>query len=336
MAHSGASTSAGPSAEVRTPSASGPVPPAASAGRAAAPAAPALRKSRLHRREHRVAFAFVAIPVLGFLVFTLYPLGYSLYASMTNWNGLGLMTWVGFDNYARMFDDPYFRKALFNTFYLMIGIPIGLILSLLLALALNRKMRGTTFFRTVYYLPVISSIAAIAILWQWAFNGDFGLINQALALVGIDGPNWLMDKNTVKPALIIMSVWKGLGFSMLLYLAAIQSVPRSLYEAASLDGANAVQKFRRITLPMVRPVTFFLVVTSIIGGSQIFIEINIMTPTGGPEFSSASIVWYIWQKAFENMQMGYASAMSVVLGLIVFAVTAIQFRVNARNSFSVD
>lgn len=333
MAHSGASTSADTSAPVRKRSASGQTTQQTAAGTSGAPTT---RKSKLHKREHRVALAFVAIPIVGFLIFTLYPLGYSIYASMTNWNGLGVMSWVGLDNYTKMFGDPYFRKALFNTFFLMIGIPIGLTISLLLALALNRKMRGTTFFRTVYYLPVISSIAAIAILWQWAFNGDFGLINQALALVGIDGPNWLMDKNTVKPALIIMSVWKGLGYSMLLYLAAIQSVPRSLYEAASLDGANAFQTFRRITLPMVRPVTFFLVVTSIIGGSQIFIEINIMTPTGGPEFSSATIVWYIWQKAFENMQMGYASAMSVVLGLIVFTITAIQFRVNARNSFSVD
>lgn len=331
MAHSGASTSTDTSAPVRKRSASGQTTPPTST---VSPGA--LRKSKLHRREHRVALAFVAIPIIGFLIFTLYPLGYSVYASMTNWNGLGVMSWVGLDNYVKMFNDPYFRKALFNTFFLMIGIPIGLIISLLLALALNRKMRGTTFFRTVYYLPVISSIAAIAIMWQWAFNGDFGLINQTLALVGIDGPNWLMDKNTVKPALILMSVWKGLGYSMLLYLAAIQSVPRSLYEAASLDGANAFQKLRKITLPMVRPVTFFLIVTSIIGGSQIFIEINIMTPKGGPEFSSATVVWYIWQKAFQNMQMGYASAMSVVLGLIVFTITAIQFRVNARNSFSVD
>jgi len=294
------------------------------------------RRSRLHRREHRVALAFVAVPLVGFLLFTLYPLGYSVYASMTSWNGLSDPQFIGFDNFTRMFGDPYFLKSLYNTFFLMIGIPIGLVLALTLALALNRKMAGTTFFRTVYYIPVISSLAAIAILWQWAYNGDFGLVNQVLDIFGIDGPNWLMDKDTVKPALIIMAVWKGLGYSMLLYLAAIQSVPRSLYEAAALDGANAFQQFRSITLPMVRPVTFFLVVTSVIAGSQIFIEINIMTPTGGPEFSSATIVWYIWQKAFENLQMGYASAMSVVLGLIVFVITAIQFRVNARNSFSID
>ena len=294
------------------------------------------RRSRLHRKEHRAALAFVAIPVIGFLLFTLFPLLFSVYASFTNWNGISAPVFKGLDNYTKMFSDRYFLQSLWNTLYMMIGIPIGLVISLGLALAMNRKMRGTTFFRTVYYLPVISSIAAVAILWQWAFNGDFGLINQGLALVGIDGPNWLQDTATVKPALIIMAIWKGLGYSMLLYLAALQLVPRYLYEAAALDGATAWQQFRHITIPMVRPVTFFLIVTSIIGGSQIFVEINIMTPTGGPEFQSASIVWYIWQKAFDNLQMGYASAMSVVLGLLVFAITFVQFRLNRRNQFSID
>ncbi|MFB7894464.1 carbohydrate ABC transporter permease [Microbacterium sp. NPDC056044] len=294
------------------------------------------RRSRLHRREHRAALAFVAIPVIGFLAFTGYPLVFSVYASFTKWNGLSEPVFNGLDNFVEMVADPYFWQAMGNTIFYMIGIPIGLILSLLLALALNRKMRGTTFFRTVYYVPVISSLAAVAILWQWAYNGDFGLVNQVLALFGIDGPNWLQNAATVKPAIIIMAVWKGLGYSMLLYLAALQSVPRHLYEAAALDGAGAWGQFRHITVPLLNPVTFFLVVTSIIGGAQIFIEINIMTPTGGPEFSSASIVWYIWQKAFNYLQMGYATAMSVVLGLLVFVVTAIQFRLNRRFQFSID
>ncbi|MBP2414146.1 multiple sugar transport system permease protein [Arthrobacter stackebrandtii] len=294
------------------------------------------RRSTLHRREQRTALAFVALPVIGFAVFAVFPLLFSVYASFTEWNGISAPVFTGLANFQAMMVDPYFWQAMWNTLFMMIGIPVGLCLSLLLALALNRKMRGTTFFRTVYYVPVISSIAAIAIMWQWAFNGDFGLINQALALIGIDGPNWLANTATVKPAIIMMSVWKGLGYSMLLYLAALQSVPRHLYEAAALDGAGVLAQFRNVTLPMLRPVTFFLVVTSIIGGSQIFIEINIMTPTGGPEFGSASIVWYIWQKAFNYLQMGYATSMSLVLGLIVFAVTAIQFRLNRRNQFSID
>ena len=185
-------------------------------------------------------------------------------------------------------------------------------------------------------MPVISSLAAIAIVWQFAYNGDFGLVNQALSWFGINGPDWLQNTSTVKPAIILMAIWKGLGYSMLLYLAAIQSVPASLLEAAALDGANAFQRFRSIILPMVKPVTFFLVVTNIIGGSQIFTEINIMTPTGGPEYSSASIVYYIVKKAFKYQQMGYATAMSIVLGLIVFVITLIQFRLNRRNDFSIE
>jgi multiple sugar transport system permease protein len=274
--------------------------------------------------------------VIGFLVFTLYPLGYALYASLTRWNGLTAPQFIGLDNYVALLGDEYFRKTLWNTAFYMIGIPIGLVLALLLAIALNRKIPGQTAFRTIYYVPVISSLAAIAIVWQFAYNGDFGLVNQVLSWFGIDGPDWLQNTATVKPAIIIMAVWKGLGYSMLLYLAAIQSVPRSLYEAASLDGANGYHRFRWITLPMVRPVTFFLVVTNVIAGSQIFTEINIMTPTGGPEFSSASIVYYIVRKAFKYQQMGYATAMAVVLGLIVFVVTLIQFRLNRRNAFSID
>jgi len=289
-----------------------------------------------HRAEHLWALAFVAAPVTGVLLFTLYPLCYAAYASLTNWNGLGRMDFVGFDNYVTMAGDDYFWTALSNTFFYMIGIPIGLVLSLLLALALNRRIPGRTVFRVVYYIPVISSLAAIAIVWQFAYNGDLGLVNQVLARFGIDGPNWLQDTSTVKPAIIIMAIWKGLGYSTLLYLAAIQSVPRSLYEAASIDGANAFQKFRSITLPMVRPVTFFLVVTNIIGGSQIFIEVAIMTPAGGPELSSASLVWYIVRKAFKYQQMGYATAMSLVLGLLVFVITLVQFALNRRNDFSIE
>ncbi|GLJ62899.1 MULTISPECIES: carbohydrate ABC transporter permease [Microbacterium] len=303
---------------------------------AVAPPRATRRRSALHRREHRAAALFVAIPVIGFLAFVAYPLVFAAATSFTNWNGITAPAPNGIANYVRMLGDEYFWKSLGNTVFLMLGIPLGLILSLLLALAMNRKMRGTTFFRTIYYIPVISSIAAIAILWQWAYNGDFGLVNQALAYVGIDGPNWLQDAATAKPAIILMTVWKGLGYSMLLYLAALQSVPRQLYEAASLDGASAFQQFRAITVPMLRPVTFFLVVTNIIGGAQIFVEINIMTPTGGPEFSTATIVWYIWRQAFEYLNMGYATAMSIVLGILVFVVTAIQFALNRRSTFSIE
>lgn len=291
------------------------------------------KKSKLYKKESRAALLFILSPVVGYLLFILYPFFYSIYASFTTWNGLGYQEFIGIGNYVSLLTDDYFHKSLWNTLFMMIGIPIGLLISLLLAMGLNRNIPGTTTFRVIYYVPVISSLAAISVLWQWAYNGDYGLVNQFLSVFGIDGPNWLQNKATVKPALIIMTIWKGLGMSMLLYLAALQSVPKMYYEAADLDGAGAFNRFRHITWPMVKPVTFFLVITNIIGGAQMFTEINIMTPTGGPEYSSATVVFYIWQKAFTNLQMGYASAMSVVLGLIIFIVTLIQFKLNDKSSF---
>lgn len=295
-----------------------------------------MNTSKLYKKEKQIALLFVILPILGFLIFSAIPIVYSVYASLTNWNGLAKMEFIGLENYIEIFRDEYFRKALGNTVFLMLGIPIGLILSFALANFLSREFKGTNFFRTAYYIPVVSSLAAISILWQWAYNGDFGLVNQVLALIGIEGPNWLQNVSTVKPAIIVMTVWKGLGYSMLLYLAAIKSIPKSYYEAAALDGASEYQKFKYITWPMVKPVTFFLVITNIISGSQIFTEINIMTPDGGPEFSSASIVWYIWRKAFSNFQMGYASAMSVILGILVFIITALQFYINNRTDYKID
>ncbi|MEW9052839.1 MAG: sugar ABC transporter permease [Neobacillus sp.] len=292
--------------------------------------------SKLYRTEQRYAYLFIAAPVLGFLIFAMAPLIYSIYGAFTDWDGLGQMNFIGLENFINVFQDEYFYKSMFNTVYMMLGIPIGIILALLLAMALNRGIPGTNTFRVLYYIPVVSSIAAISILWQWAYNGDYGLVNQFLALFGIEGPNWLQNTSTVKPALIIMAVWKGLGYTMLLYLAALQSVPKSFYEAAKLDGAGALQAFWYITLPMVKPVTFFIIVTNIIGGAQIFTEINVMTPTGGPEYSSASVVFYVWQKAFGNFQLGYASAMALVLGLFIFIITLIQFKINEKSSFDLD
>ncbi|MCE3199676.1 carbohydrate ABC transporter permease [Paenibacillus sonchi] len=295
-----------------------------------------ITKSNLYRKEKIYGFLFILPPLLGLLIFTLYPMIYSIYGSFTDWDGLGQMNLVGLSNFKDLLSDELFHKALFNTLFMMLGIPVGITLALLLALGLNRGVPGTTTFRVIYYVPVISSLAAVSIMWNWAYNGDYGLVNQFLDLFGISGPNWMANKFTVKPALIIMAVWKGLGYTMLLYLAALQSVSRSYYEAAELDGANGFRSFWHITWPMVRPVTFFIVVTNIIGGSQIFTEMNIMTPTGGPEYASASVVFYIWQKAFGNFQMGYASAMAVVLGVFIFVVTLIQFRMNEKQSFDVD
>ena len=290
-------------------------------------------KSNLNRYEHWVAFLFILPPLVQFLVFTLVPCIWSLYAAFTDWNGLGQMSFIGLDNFIEMFGEERFWKAMYNTAYMMMGIPIGLFLSLILAMLLNRNMFGTQVFRVLYYIPVISSLAAISILWQWAYNGDYGLINQFLALFHIKGPNWLQNEYTIKPALMVMAIWKGMGYSMLLYLAAMQSIPPTFIEAARLDGASGLQIFRYITIPMLRPVTFFIVVTSIISGSQMFVEPNIMTADGGPMYSAGTVVYYVWQKAFNNYQMGYASAVSWILGIFIFVVTIIQFKMNEEREF---
>lgn len=291
-------------------------------------------KSRLYRKEAAFGYLFILPPVLGFLIFALYPAVYSVYGSFTDWDGLGQMNFIGLDNFKDIFQDDLFYKAMYNTLFMMLAIPVGILLALLIALGLNRSIPGTTAFRAVYYVPVISSLAAISIMWNLAYNGDFGLVNQFLDLFGIKGPNWLMDKHTVKPAIMLMMVWKGLGYTMLLYLAALQGVPKDYYEAAELDGASGFRRFWHITWPMVRPVTFFVVVTNIIGGSQVFTEVNIMTSTGGPEYSSATVVFYVWQKAFGNLQMGYASAMTVILGLFIFIVTLVQFKLDKSSDIT--
>lgn len=190
-------------------------------------------KLGLYRKEKIYGFLFILPPLLGLLIFTLYPMIYSIYGSFTDWDGLGQMNFIGLSNFTDLWSDELFHKALFNTLFMMLGIPIGITLALLLALGLNRGVPGTTAFRVIYYVPVISSLAAVSIMWNWAYNGDYGLVNQFLDLFGISGPNWMANKYTVKPALIIMAVWKGLGYTMLLYLAALQSVSRSYYEAAN-------------------------------------------------------------------------------------------------------
>lgn len=288
-------------------------------------------KNDIYSQEKRAGYLFVLAPVLGFFIFALGPLLFSLYAGFTDWNGIGHMNFVGLANFKEMIHDENFWKSMYNTIFMMLGIPIGLVIALVLALMMNRKMFGVKVFRVLYYIPVISSIAAVAILWRWVYNGDYGLLNQLLdQLFHIKGPNWLYDKFTVKPAIIAMCIWKGLGASMLLYLAGIQSVPKDYHEAAQIDGATPFQILTKITIPMLKPVTFFLIITGVIGGSQMFIEPNIMLDNGGPEYAGATAVYYLWQKAFQNGQLGYACAVAWILGAFIFAVTLIQFRHNKK------
>jgi multiple sugar transport system permease protein len=273
------------------------------------------------------------LPILQFLLFTAGPFFFSIYASFTDWNSMGDRNFIGLDNYFELFADERFWKALANTFWYMIGIPIGMIWALGLALAFNRTMAGVKVFRVIYYIPVVSSIVAVSILWRWLYNGDYGLINQFLMWgFNIKGPNWMYNAITVKPGITAMMVWKGVGYTALLYLAGLQTLPKSYYEAAVVDGASSWTIFRKITLPLLTPISFFIVITGVIGGAQLFVEPQIMTDFGGPGYSAATIVFYIWEKAFSSADAkGYACAAAWVLAIIIFAVTAIQFKLSPKS-----
>lgn len=305
-----------------------------------------LNKSKKWNDEARVGLLFVIAPVVGFFLFTAGPFLFSIFASFTSWDSMTDLTslhkmdeidrsffYVGFENYKELFSDPDFWHSLWNTFVYMIGIPLGMIWAFSLALAFNKELPGVKVYRVIYYIPVVSSIVAVSLLWSWLYNGDYGLLNQFLNWAfGVKGPNWLQNEHTVKPAIMLMCVWRGVGNTALLYLGGLQNLPKSYYEAAVIDGASGWTIFRKITWPLMQPISFYIIITGIIGGAQMIVEPQIMTPTGGPDYSSATIVFYIWQKAFGSADLkGYACAASWVLAIIVFVVTAIQFKLSPAS-----
>lgn len=297
-----------------------------------------LPSSAKKRREALWGFLFVLPMIVGFLIFQLGPMVYSIRVSFFDWDALRPPEYVGLENYEKALShDRLVPIAFKNTVYLMQGIPIGMTLSLLLAMAMNRSIRGISIFRTLYFLPVISSVVATSILWRWIFNPNFGLLNVLLKYIGIDGPLWLGDEAWSKPALIIMGVWGGLGFNMLLYLAALQNVPRELLEAATIDGAGIWARFRHVTWPMLTPTTFFILVTSIIGTFQVFAQIHLMTRGsgpqsigGGPHWSTLSVIYYIWLNGFNYFEMGYAAAIAWILAAAIMVFTIAQFVLSRR------
>ena len=287
-----------------------------------------IQRSAMAKREERWAWLFIAPPFIGFMLFMAYPIVFAVIASTSKWTGINSL-WgniVGLQNYIKIFSDIKFWKSMGTTIIYMIGIPMGMILGILIAMGLNRKIPGKRFLTTMYYVPVVSSLVAVSILWAWVFNYDYGLLNGIYKLLtGMHGPNWLGDEQMVKVSLIIFMVWKGLGGTVILYLAGLQNIPQDYYEAAMIDGANGWEKFRNITLPLLSPVTFYVLITSLIGGFQVFVEVQVMTPSGGPNYSSATVVFYLYEKAFTNGQLGYGSAVAVILAIIIFIITAINF-----------
>ncbi|SDS04591.1 carbohydrate ABC transporter membrane protein 1, CUT1 family [Paenibacillaceae bacterium GAS479] len=283
----------------------------------------------MKHKEYMWAYLFVAAPILGFMLFAFIPLSYSVYVSFTDYSGYKAPVLNGGDNYVRLINDELFWKTLLNTFYAALGIPIGMALALGFATALNQKIQGIRFFRTMFFLPTISSIIALTLLWKWIFNDTYGLLNYLLQYIGIQGPAWLSSEIWAMPAMIIQGVWGGLGINIVLYLAALQGVPSSFYEAAEIDGANRWDKFRHITIPCISPTTLFVLITSIIGALQDYPRFQIMTE-GGPNYSTTTIVYYLFQNAFRYMEMGFASAMAWILGFIILAITVLNFYLSKR------
>ncbi len=274
--------------------------------------------TRRQRRDLWLGLAFVSPWLIGFVVFTVYPVLASLYFSFTDYNVVSAPRWIGTRNYTDLIRDPLFGKTLYNTLYLAaIGIPFSLGLSLVIAMLLNNKVRLQGLFRTVYFLPSVVPAVAAALLWRWFLNPDYGPVNEFLWQLGINGPGWLADPAWSKPALILASLW-GVGGSMVIYLAGLQNVPVALYEAADLDGASRWQRFRFVTLPMLSPVILFNLIMGIITSFQAFTNIYIMTG-GGPSNSTLVYALYLYQNAFQFFRMGYASAMAWVL----LAITAV-------------
>lgn len=232
---------------------------------------------------------------------------------------------LGSNHYLIGSRDPLFWESLYNTIFMLLGIPISLAIALLLAIALNQKIRGKSVYRMLYYVPVVLPIAATSLIWMWIFNPNFGILNYGLSQLGLpSNTDWLQNRHTVKPALMIMGIWGGLGYQMLIFLAGLQNIPAHLYEAAKIDGAGFWAQFRHITWPSLTPTTFFLLITGLIGGFQAFAQPYIMT-NGGPYNSSRTVVMVIWTNAFRDLQMGYASAQAWTLGVLIMILTAVNF-----------
>ncbi len=291
-----------------------------------------LEKSRKKKilRDNLTGYAFLLPNAIGFLIFTFLPVIASFILAFFQWDGMSPLynaKFVGLANFINLlFKDKLFWKYFYNTLFFMLNIPIGMAVSLILALLMNQPLKGIVVYRTIYFMPVISSMVAVALLWRWIYNPDFGLLNSFLRMIGFKSvPQWLSSTEWAKPAIMIMWIWRGAGYNMLLYLAALQGIPEQLYEAAAIDGANAWQKFWYITFPMLAPTNFFIVTMGIISGFQAFGELYIMT-SGGPAGATTTIVFYIYNKAFRFFRMGYASAIAWFLFFVMFIVTLWQWK----------
>lgn len=277
-------------------------------------------------------YAFILPSMLIIIAFKLIPLIVGLGISFTDWNLLSSPEFIGLQNYARLFTDPTAPVVFKNTFYYsLLSVPLNLVISLLLAVALNQKIKGLSFFRTAYYIPVVTASVAVSAIWVWLLS-DFGMINQFLNAIGLSSINFLQDTRYALTSITLVDVWKNLGFNVVIFLAALQDVPEDLRDAANVDGANARGVFRHVTLPLISPSIFFTAVMGVIGSLQAFdLVFNMsMRHEGGPARATSTIGFYIWQNAFKYSRMGYAAALSFALMALLLVLTIIQWRMRRK------
>lgn len=271
-------------------------------------------------QSYIAGYAFIALPIIGILLFTFIPLVFSLYVSFNEYDFFtGEFTHIGFANFNRAFKDPYFIVSLQNTALTLLGLGVQIVVALLIALLLTVNIKGQPIFRAFFFIPSLCSSVAVTLVWKWMFNADFGILNSVLGVFGIPKVNWLGDKNVAMLSMIMQGVWMGIGGGMVMYIAALKNAPRALYEAAEIDGANDIQKFFKITIPMISPTTFYILVTSLIGTMTDFTRFKLMTD-GGPYYSTLTSALYIYQTAFTqtySYDYSYATSMSWILSILI-------------------
>ena len=312
-----------------------PLPPTPVGGPAQRVGGPYPRPARRRRarRNALIGWSFILPNFVGFALFTLVPVLAAFALAFLEWDSYSTPEWAGLDNFERLVGDENFRVALFNTVYYAAGhIPLTMLASLALAIALNRKLRGVAFFRTAAFFPYITSLVAVAVVWNMLFNPTVGPVNQLLQALGVaDPPGWVASTTWAMPAVIVTSVWRDMGYYMVLYLAGLQTIPEQHYEAARVDGANAWQRFWHITLPGLRPTTFFVLVMVTIQSFKILDLIVVMTD-GGPGRSTLVLAQLVYREGITQGRFGYSSAVALVLFFIVLTVTVLQFRISERRN----
>lgn len=276
------------------------------------------------------AYLFLLPGLIGLIFFTAGPTLAAIAISFSEWDLLSKLQWIGITNYQHAFQDTIFWKSLGNTLYYTVGrVPALMVIPFGLALALNQKIKGVIIFRTIYILPIVSSVVAVSFVWTWMYHAQYGIINHILRSLHLPISRWVYSERGAMPSVIIMSIWRNLGYNTIIFLAGLQGIPQQYYEAAELDGANGWQKIRYITIPLISPLTFFALILTLIGSFQVFEETYMLTE-GGPNYATYTLVYYLFFKSFYAFKMGYASAIAVILFLLIMLVTTIQWRLQHK------